>query len=102
MRRVTEEIILLILDAETGGIQYSLPTHQRDLVIAGAVLMDLTLENRIDTDPERLFLIDSKPLNDELLDPTLLDLANATATHDTAYWIDRTAGAATGRICLGR
>ena len=91
MRRVTEELLLLILDAETGGIQYSLSKHQRDLVIAGAVLTDLTLENRIDTDPERLFLIDSKPLNDELLDPTLLDIANETATHDTAYWIDRTA-----------
>ena len=53
--------------------------------------MDLTLENRIDTDPERLFLIDSKPVNDELLDPTLLEIADETATHDTAYWIERTA-----------
>ena len=91
MRRITEELILLILDAETGSVQHSLPTHQRDFVIAGAVLMDLTLENRIDTDPERLFLIDSRPVNDELLDPTLSDIANETATHDSAYWIERTA-----------
>ena len=91
MRRITEEILLLILDAETGGIQYSLPKHQRDFAIAGAVLLDLALENRIDTDPEKLFLIDSKPVNDDLLDSTLTDIADETAMHDTAYWIERTA-----------
>ncbi len=29
MLRVTEELLLLIMDAESGGIQYSLPAHQR-------------------------------------------------------------------------
>ena len=91
VRRIAEELTLLILDAETGSVQHSLPKHQRDLVIAGAVLMDLTLENRIDTDPEQLFLIHSKPVEDELLDPTLLDIVEETATHDTAYWVERTA-----------
>ena len=91
MLRVTEELLLLIMDAESGGIQYSLPAHQRDAVIAGAVLMDLALENRIDTDPERLFLIDPKPVDDDLLDPTLLDIADESGTRDTAYWIMRTA-----------
>lgn len=91
MLRVTEEILLLILDAESGDIRHSLPTHQRNLVIAGAVLTDLALENRIDTDPERLFLIDRQPVGDDLLDPTLRDIAEETGTHDTAYWIARTA-----------
>ena len=91
MLRVTEEILLLILDAESGGIQHSLPTHQRNLVIAGAVLTDLALEQRIDTDPERLFLIDPTPVGDDLLDSTLRDIAGATEPNDTAYWIKRTA-----------
>ena len=91
MLRVTEELLLLLMDAESGGIRYSFPAHQRDVVIAGAVLMDLALENRIDTDAERLFLIDPKPLDDDLLDPVLLDIAGETETHDTAYWIMRTA-----------
>ena len=43
-------------------------------------------------DSERLFLIDPEPLNDDLLDPTLLDIASATDTYGTAYWITRTAG----------
>ena len=92
MLRVTEELLLLIMDAESGDIQHSLPAHQRDAVIAGAVLMDLALENRVDTDAERLFLIDPKPVDDDLLDATLLDIVGATETHDTAYWIARTAG----------
>ena len=91
MLRVTEELFLLIMDAESGGIRHSLPAHRRDAVIAGAVLMDLALENRVDTDPERLFLIDSKPVDDDLLDPTLRDIAGEPETHDTAHWIARTA-----------
>ena len=91
MIRITEELLLLILDAQSGSIQHPLPKHQRDLVIAGAVLADLTLENRIDTNPERLFLIGSKPVNDDLLDPTLLEIVNETQPHDTRYWIERTA-----------
>ena len=91
MIRITEELLLLILDAQSGSIRHSLPEHQRDLVIAGAVLTDLTLENRIDTDPEQLFLIDSKPVDDDLLDPTLLEIVNEAESHDTRYWIERTA-----------
>ena len=60
MLRVTEELLLLIVDAESGGIQHSLPAHQQDALIAGAVLTDLALENRIDTDAERLFLVDDE------------------------------------------
>ena len=91
MLRVTEELLLLVIDAESGGVRHSLPAHQRDAVMAGAVLMDLALENRIDTDPELLFLIDPKPVDDDLLDATLLDIAGETEAHDTAYWITRTA-----------
>ena len=91
MLRVTEELLLLIMDAESGGIQHYLPTHRQDALFAGAVLTDLSLENRIDTDAERLFLIDPKPMDDDQLDPVLLDIAGETEAHDTAYWIVRPA-----------
>ncbi len=90
--RVTEELLLLILDAESGDIQYSFPSHQRDALVGSAALMDLALENRIDTDAERLFPINPEPVGDDLLDPTLLDIVNEKETHDTAWWIRRTAG----------
>ena len=59
MLRFAEEILLLILDNSDGDIASSLPPHSLDTVLAGAVLMDLALEDRIDTDLEKLILADS-------------------------------------------
>ena len=92
MLTIAEEVLLLILDTEKGDIQSSLPGHSRDTVMAGAALMDLALENRIDTDLERLFMVDAAPLGDDLLDPILSDIARETEVHDTAFWLGRVAG----------
>lgn len=88
---ITEEIVILIMDRETGTFRHALSEHHRDLVIAGAVLMDLALENRIDTDPQRLLLLDPAALNDNILDPVLDDIAAATETREPAWWLDRVA-----------
>lgn len=96
--RVIEEIVILILDRETGTFRHSLSEHRRNLVIAGAVLMDLALENRIDTDPERLRLLDPTPLDDDLLDPILADIAEETEAHDTPWWLARTANQSANAI----
>ena len=92
MLTITEEILLLILDTEKGDIRSSLPAHTRDIVMAGAALTDLALANRIDTDLERLVVIDPAPLGNDLLDPTLSDIVRETDIHDTAFWLGRTAG----------
>ncbi len=89
--RVTEELLLLVLDSESGGVYNTLREHQQDALFAGAALADLALENRIDTDSERLFLVAPEPLHDDLLDPVLQDIADETKAHDTAYWIKRVA-----------
>ena len=44
--------------------------------------MDLALANRIDTDALRLFLIDSTPVGDRLLDPILAEIAQTDGTRD--------------------
>ena len=85
MLRITEEILRLILDTEQGNIRVSLPEHTRDIVIAGAVLMDLAMEDRIDTDFQQLILVSPMPLGDDFLDPTLADIANTTDTHTTLH-----------------
>ena len=36
----------------------------------------------------RLFLIDSTPVGDRLLDPMLAEIAQAEQTHDALYWVD--------------
>ena len=57
MLRLAEEMMLLILD-DVSGEFVRVSKWSLDCALAGAVLMDLSLENRIDTDPERLFVID--------------------------------------------
>ena len=91
MLRFAEEIVLLLLNEELGDITPSFSPHSLDVVLAGAVLMDLALEGRIDTDLEQLTLVDSTPLEDELLDPTLADITRATSRTTPAFWIAHTA-----------
>ena len=88
MLRFVEEIILLVLRDEDGRI---MPVHRSalDHAIAGAVLMDLAMENRIDTDLKNLILIDATPVGDSLLDPTLAEIQAGTQS-DARFWVDHT------------
>ncbi len=90
--RFAEEIILLLLNDDDGRFA-RVPSWSMDYALAGAVLMDLALENRIDTDLERLVLVDSSPLGDSLLDPTLADIA-AGEERNARYWVEHTANRA--------
>ncbi len=92
MLRFPEEVLLLLLNDE-GGRFLSVPNWSLDYAMAGGVLMDLALENRIDTDLEQLALVDASPVGDSLLDPTLADIA-AMENHNARFWIERTAGRA--------
>ena len=89
MLRFPEELMLFLLKNEKGEF-----VHVRDLslecALAGAVLMDLALEHRIDTDLHQLVVIDPTPLQDDLLDPTLARIVKTTETRDTRYWIEQT------------
>ena len=90
MLRFAEEILLLLHNEDRGDFAPGLAPDALNIVLAGAVLMDLALENRIDTDLEHLFLADAMPLEDDLLDPTLADIARDTDTRDTNYWLAQT------------
>ncbi len=89
MLRFAEEIILLLLD-DSGGRFARVPSWSLNYALAGGVLMDLALENRIDTDLEKLVLLDDAPVGDSLLDPTLADIA-AGEERDARFWVERTA-----------
>ncbi len=90
MLRFAEELMLLILDDENGRFA-RVPDRLMRYALAGGVLMDLALENRIDTDLKNLILVDSTPVGDSLLDPTLADIAQADDTKDARFWVERTA-----------
>lgn len=87
MLTLPEEILLLLLDDETGrfvgpGTGSHLLSPEvgsgrlsRSYALAGAVLMELALRSRIDTDPERLVLVSAEPTGEALLDRYLARLA---------------------------
>ena len=82
----TEEIVLLALDDQTGA-QLHLPVTALSYGLAGAVLADLAVAGKIDTDPERLTVLDPSPTGDPLLDPWLALITAGTTTHSVAYWL---------------
>ena len=89
MLRFVEEITLLLLHDDDGRFA-RVPSWSLSYALAGGVLMDLAMENRIDTDLEHLILVDATPTGDSLLDPTLAEVA-AGEKHDARYWVEQTA-----------
>ena len=89
MLRFVEEITLLLLHDDDGKFA-RVPSWSLSYALAGGVLMDLAMENRIDTDLEHLILVDATPTGDSLLDPTLAGIA-AGEKQDARYWVEQTA-----------
>ena len=89
MLRFAEEIVLLLLDDEDGSFAH-VPRLALNYALAGGVLMDLAMENRVDTDIENLTLIDGTPTGDSLLDPTLADI-QTVEERNLSFWVERTA-----------
>ncbi|MCY3613705.1 MAG: cytochrome P450 [Bacteroidetes bacterium] len=85
-----EELILLMLDEKTGYLEV-VPDWQFSCVLAGALISELAHKGRIDTDLESLYLVDSTPTGDELLDVTLRDIEKSEKVQDIQYWIERNA-----------
>jgi len=83
-----EDFLLLALDEETGKLR-SLDINALNASTAGAILMDLTLRNRIDNDMRDMFPIDPTPTGDDILDPVmqLISLAPVLMPHPIVYWL---------------
>lgn len=87
MLTFADEILLLMLDDEKGSF---LPIRESTMgyVLAGAVLMDLAFANRIDTDPERLVVLDKTPTGQPAQDRILAAIAASEETKDAKAWIE--------------
>jgi Golgi phosphoprotein 3 len=85
---ILEEFLLLALDDEAGQF-YNFARSTLDCATVGAVLMDLTLRQRLDNDLKDLFIVDSSPTGDEILDPVLqsMALAPVLTPHPITYWL---------------
>ena len=87
MLRFADELLLLLIDDKRGEL---LPVTEWPLAcaLAGALLMDLALEGRIDTDADQLLLLDSAPLGDDLLDAVLAEIAQAEGQRHARFWVE--------------
>lgn len=87
---LAEELVLLLLNQKTGYLEVT-PGWAFSCVMGGAVIADLALRGRIDTDLETLYLTDARPTADGILDVTLQEIAKSEKIHDAQYWIERNA-----------
>lgn len=85
-----EEIMLMLLEDEDGKILH-VPELTLRCVLSGAVLMELALRNKIDTDLSQLVVIDSSPTGDEMLDPTLQMIVESGEVNNGKYWVEKCA-----------
>ena len=85
-----EELILSLLNEESGYF-HQVPGWDLNCAVAGAVIAELSLQSRIDTDMESLFLLDSTETGDPALDPVLKEIAGEQVRRNAQYWIERLA-----------
>ena len=87
---LTEEFILMLLNEETGYF-HQVPGWDLNCAVVGAVLSDLSLLDRIDTDLESLFVVSSSATGDPVLDPVLEEVSADPVRRSVQYWIERLA-----------
>lgn len=94
-----EELVLMLLSEENGYF-YQVPGWDLNCALVGAVLAELSLMSRIDTDMDSLFLLDDSEAGDPVLDPILKEIAGEETQRNTQYWIERLAPRAESIIDL--
>ena len=86
-----EELILMLLN-EQNGYFHQVPGWDLNCTVVGAVLAELSLQSRIDTDLDSLHLLDPTETGDPALDPILKQIADEPDKRNARYWIERLAG----------
>ncbi|MDE2842342.1 MAG: GPP34 family phosphoprotein, partial [Chloroflexota bacterium] len=80
-----EELVLTLLNEENGYF-HQVPGWDLNCAIIGAVLAELSLQSRIDTDMTSLFLLDQSETGNPALDETLKEIANEPTRRNAQYW----------------
>ena len=94
-----EELMLMLLNEESGYF-HQVSGWDLNCTVMGAVLAELSLLSRIDTDLQSLILLDGAETGDPALDPVLKEIANDPEPHNAQYWIERLAPRAESIIDL--
>lgn len=87
---LAEELVLIALDDESGRlVGTGARTMALDRSIAAALLMELALARRIDTDTEALSLLSAEPIGDALADRVLAEIAATPARLPSGAWVQK-------------
>jgi len=85
---IPEEILLLSV-GENGGV---VPQDKNfEVVLAASILMDLAINNRLDSDTEKMILVSNTPTNNTILDEALEMIFSNKERQDPSYWISQLA-----------
>ena len=87
---LTQELILTLLNEESGYF-HQVPGWDLNCAVIGAVLAELSLQSRIDTDMDSLFVLDRTETGSPTLDPILKEIAGEPVQRNAQYWIERLA-----------
>lgn len=87
MLTFAEETLALLLDDKTGAF-LPIGKYALEHALIGGVLMDLAFEDRIDTDLEKLMVINAAPTGNPMLDRVLKRISESSKTRDTAAWLE--------------
>jgi len=85
---LADEIVVLMLDDEVGAIMPACASVA-SIAIAGGILMELALLGKIDTDLTSLYVVDSAPTGDDLLDQALKMISAEPEKQSSTWWIER-------------
>ena len=85
-----DELVLMLLNEQTGYF-HQVPGWELNCAVTGAVLAELSLLSRIDTDMDSLLLVDRTETGNPILDPILRQIADEPGQRNAQYWIERLA-----------
>jgi Golgi phosphoprotein 3 len=88
MLRFAEEIYLLALDETTGRPMISPKDIEMQSALVGAILAELTFLHRIDTDIEKVYLLDPTPIGNPALDHALSLISGSTEPQFISFWMN--------------
>ena len=88
-----EELVLMLLNEETGYF-HQVQGWELNCAFVGAVLAELSLLERIDTDMDSLLVVDRTETGNPILDPILTQIADEPEQRNAQFWIERLAGQA--------
>jgi Golgi phosphoprotein 3 len=87
-RTLADELLLLALDDAKGSV-HSAASLALDYGLAGAILMELAINNRLTIDGKHIAVADSTPLNHPVLDDALHAIEQSSKRRPAQDWVMR-------------